>query len=151
MLYAYTVIWFDVMKFYPAAVSQQVVTLPLYDDRVPAGFPSPAADYIDKPIDLNELLIAHPAATYFVRVAGDSMVGIGIFDGSLLLVDSSIRPKHNDIIIACLGGEFTVKRYITHPRTMLLAENPAYPPIELREGEDLETFGVVKFVINEAR
>ena len=81
------------MKFYPATVSQQAIPLPLYDDRVPAGFPSPAADYIDKPIDLNELLIAHPAATYFVRVAGDSMVGIGIFDGSLLLVDSSIRPK----------------------------------------------------------
>lgn len=91
------------------------------------------------------------AATYFVRVSGESMTGAGIFDGSLLLVDSSIRPQHNDIIIACLGGEFTVKRYVTHPRTMLLAENLAYPPIELYEGEDLETFGVVKFVINEAR
>ena len=91
------------------------------------------------------------AATDFVRVSGESMTGAGIFDGSLLLVDSSIRPQHNDIIIACLGGEFTVKRYVTHPRTMLLAENLAYPPIELYEGEDLETFGVVKFVINEAR
>nr|WP_278399422.1 S24 family peptidase [Hafnia paralvei] len=79
------------------------------------------------------------------------MTGAGIFDGSLLLVDSSIRPQHNDIIIACLGGEFTVKRYVTHPRTMLLAENHAYPPIELYEREELETFGVVKFVINEAR
>jgi len=139
------------MKFYPAAASLSVVSLPLFDNRVPAGFPSPAADYIDKPIDLNELLIAHPAATYFLRVSGESMIGAGIFDGSLLLVDSSIRPQHNDIIIACLGGEFTVKRYVTRPKAMLLAENPAYPPIELYEGEELETFGVVKFVINEAR
>ena len=122
-------LWFNVMKFYQSAASLSVVSLPLFDNRVPAGFPSPAADYIDKPIDLNELLIAHPAATYFVRVSGESMTGAGIFDGSLLLVDSSIRPQHNDIIIACLGGEFTVKRYVTHPRTMLLAENPAYPPI----------------------
>ncbi|NLS56196.1 translesion error-prone DNA polymerase V autoproteolytic subunit [Hafnia alvei] len=125
--------------------------LSLFDNRVPAGFPSPAADYIDKPIDLNELLIAHPVATYFVRVSGEPMTGAGIFDSSLLLVDSSIRPQHNDIIIACLGGELTVKRYVTRPRTMLLAENPAYLPIELYEGEDQETFGVVKFAINEAR
>ena len=139
------------MKFYPACLSEPSAPLPLYADCVPAGFPSPAADYIDKPINLNELLIAHPASTYFVRVSGDSMTGAGIFDGSLLLVDSSMRPKHNDIIIACLGGEFTVKRYVTRPRIMLLAENPEYLAIEFNEGEVLETFGVVKFVINEAR
>ncbi|NLS55579.1 translesion error-prone DNA polymerase V autoproteolytic subunit [Hafnia alvei] len=139
------------MKFYPACLSKLSVSIPLYADSVPAGFPSPAADYIDKPINLNELLIAHPASTYFVRVSGESMTGAGIFDGSLLLVDSSIRPKHNDIIIACLGGEFTVKRYVTRPRIMLIAENPEYPAIEFNDGEDLETFGVVKFVINEAR
>ncbi|WNN50764.1 translesion error-prone DNA polymerase V autoproteolytic subunit [Hafnia alvei] len=139
------------MKFYPACLSEPSAPLPLYADCVPAGFPSPAADYIDKPINLNELLIAHPASTYFVRVSGDSMTGAGIFDGSLLLVDSSMRPKHNDIIIACLGGEFTVKRYVTRPRIMLLAENPEYSAIEFSEDEVLETFGVVKFVINEAR
>ena len=143
--------WFDVMRFYPVCLNEPLVSLPLYADCVPAGFPSPAADYIDKPINLNELLIAHPASTYFVRVSGESMTGAGIFDGSLLLVDSSIRPQHNDIIIACLGGEFTVKRYVTRPKIMLLAENPGYPAIEFNEGEDLETFGVVKFVINEAR
>ncbi|MGO1238522.1 MAG: translesion error-prone DNA polymerase V autoproteolytic subunit, partial [Hafnia alvei] len=123
------------MKFYPACLSEPSAPLPLYADCVPAGFPSPAADYIDKPINLNELLIAHPASTYFVRVSGDSMTGAGIFDGSLLLVDSSMRPKHNDIIIACLGGEFTVKRYVTRPRVMLLAENPEYSAIEFSEGE----------------
>lgn len=137
------------MRINPVKNRCPVLCLPLFNDRVPAGFPSPAADYIDKAIDLNTLLIAHPAATYFVRVTGDSMTGAGIYEGSLLLVDSSIRAQHNDIVIASVDGEFTVKRLCMHPVRELRAENPDYAPIAVREGEALEIFGVVKFVINE--
>ena len=76
---------------------------------VVAGFPSPAEQYMEPPLDLNELLVKHPAATYFVRVSGDSMTGAGINDGDLLVVDRSFRPADGDIIIACVDGDFTVK------------------------------------------
>ena len=78
---------------------------------VVAGFPSPAEQYVEPPLDLNELLVKRPAATYFVRVAGDSMIGAGIQDGDLLVVDRSLRPADGDIIVASVDGEFTVKRY----------------------------------------
>ena len=78
---------------------------------VVAGFPSPAEQYMEPPLDLNELLVRHPAATYFVRVSGDSMIGAGINDGDLLVVDRSLRPADGDIIIACVDGDFTVKMY----------------------------------------
>ena len=78
---------------------------------VVAGFPSPAEQYQEQPLDLNELLVKRPAATFFVRVQGDSMIGAGITDGDLLVVDRSLLPADGDIIIACIDGDFTVKRY----------------------------------------
>lgn len=138
------------MIFYQLSPLREIVLIPLFNETIPAGFPSPAADYVERPLDLNELCIAHPAATYFVRVSGNSMTGAGIYDGSLLVVDRSITPKHGDIIIAAVGGEFTVKKLCMHPTVQLEAMNPDYAPIILSDGGgDLETFGVVKFVVNE--
>ena len=124
------------------------VQIPIYGDLISAGFPSPAADYIESGIDLVSHLIPHPSSTYTLRVSGDSMVGAGILDGSLLLVDFSITPQHNDIVVANLGGEFTVKRLVTHPVPQLLAENPAYPPIPIYDADGLDIAGVVISVIN---
>src|SRR5690242_10870660 len=89
--------------------TQTQLPLPLYTARIPAGFPSPAEDHLDGPLDLNAHLITHPTATFFVRVAGDSMQNAGIFSGDLLIVDRSLHAKHQSIVIAMLNGEFTVK------------------------------------------
>jgi DNA polymerase V len=124
------------------------VQIPIYGDLISAGFPSPAADYIESGIDLVSHLIPHPSSTYTLRVSGDSMIGAGILDGSLLLVDFSIHPQHNDIVVANLGGEFTVKRLVTHPVAQLLAENPAYPAIPIYDADELEIVGVVISVIS---
>ncbi|WP_145500170.1 translesion error-prone DNA polymerase V autoproteolytic subunit [Yersinia bercovieri] len=139
------------MIFYQLSALREIITIPLFTEMISAGFPSPAADYVERPLDLNELCIAHPAATYFVRVSGHSMTGAGIYDGSLLVVDRSITAQHGDIIIAAIGGEFTVKKLCLHPIVQLEAMNPDYSPIILNDGgDDLETFGVVRYVINEA-
>lgn len=111
---------------------------------VHAGFPSPAADHAHKQIDLNEHLIRNKEATFIFRVKGDSMVGIGIYDGDELLVDRSIEPKHGNIVLAVLNNEFTVKKlYRRGGVVKLLAENLIYPPIVVKEGEELTIWGVV--------
>lgn len=122
--------------------------LPLFADPVSAGFPSPADDYIERPLDLNDLLIKNPPATFFVKVKGDSMLGAHIAPGDILVVDRSLKPTHNRIIIASLAGEFTVKRLVIDDKQILLvAENPKYPPIRIQEGSDLLIFGVVTAVV----
>jgi len=93
-------------------------------------------------------LIAHPSSTYVLRVSGDSMRDAAIIDGSLLLVDFSLKPAHNDIVVASLEGEFTVKRLVLYPRPHLQAENPAYAPIPLYEDQQVEIVGVVTTVIS---
>lgn len=126
------------------------VPLPLYSCGVSAGFPSPADDYISQQLDLNELLIKNPAATFFVRVAGDSMSGVGINDNDILVVDRSIEPVHGKIIIAAINGELTVKRLVkTDTSCRLVAENPNYPPIEITEDLSCIAWGVVTSVIRQ--
>ncbi|KKO45765.1 UV protection and mutation protein [Arsukibacterium ikkense] len=117
--------------------------IPFYSDPVKAGFPSPAQDYVERTLDLNELCIKHPNATFFVRVCGDSMIEAGIFDGDVLVVDRSIDAVHGHIVVASIGGEFTVKEYCTRPVMQLLPRNPAYQPIRLRDGDEMSVFGVV--------
>lgn len=117
------------MQFFTLTELRQIVALPLFSDLVPCGFPSPAQDYVERRIDLNELLIQHPGATYFVKSSGDSMIGAGIGDGDLLVVDSSRKAVHGSIVIAAVDGEFTVKRLQLHPVVMLKPDNPAYQPI----------------------
>jgi DNA polymerase V len=122
--------------------------IPLFLERVSAGFPSPAEDYIEKTLDLNELCIQHPAATFFVRVDGESMIGAGIFPGDVLVVDRSLRAQHGDIIIASLESEMTVKElHLNPPPVYLLPRNPSYQPILIEEGMVLEVFGVVTNVV----
>ncbi len=126
------------------------VIRPLFSCQVSAGFPSPADDYIDCQLDLNELLIAHPAATFFVRAAGDSMTGAGINHDDILVVDRSLSPASGKIIIAIVNGELTVKRLLqTATSCKLLPENPVYPAISITEDSDFQVWGVVTAVIHQ--
>lgn len=125
-----------------------VIKRPLFGHKVRAGFPSPADDYVEALLDLNEHLIEHQEATFFVQATGDSMIGAGIRDGSLLVVDRALEPKHGDIVIAVVDGELTVKRLEKRRgRIRLVAENPAYAPIEFKDGQELTIWGVVTSVI----
>ncbi|AEX54572.1 SOS response transcriptional repressor, RecA-mediated autopeptidase (plasmid) [Rahnella aquatilis CIP 78.65 = ATCC 33071] len=138
------------MQFLTANEPRQFVTFPLFSDLVPCGFPSPAQDYVERRIDLNELMIQHPSATYFVRVTGDSMIDAGIGEGDLLVVDSSRKAEHGHIVIAAVDGEFTVKRLQLHPVVMLKPENSVYAPIMIGGEENLEVFGVVTYIVKTA-
>ena len=116
---------------------------------VVAGFPSPAEQYLEPPLDLNELLIKRPAATYFVRVEGDSMIGAGIHEGDLLVVDRSLRPANGDVIIASVDGDFTVKTYRKDKDGIHLElANDAYPVITIKSGQQLDYFGKVTACIH---
>lgn len=122
--------------------------LPLYATKVSAGFPSPADDYLEMKLDLNTHLIKHPASTFFVKVSGDSMTGAGIQSGDMLIVDRSIEPTNGKIVIAALNGELTVKKLSKKQgKVTLLAENNAYPSIEIKE-HDIVIWGVVTHVIH---
>lgn len=138
------------MHFYSPTDLRKIVALPLFSDLVPCGFPSPAADYVEQRIDLNELLIQHPSATYFVKASGDSMIEAGISDGDLLVVDSSRKADHGDIVIAAVDGEFTVKRLQMRPTIQLNPMNSAYSPIIVGSEETLDVFGVVTFIVKAA-
>ena len=138
---------------------------------VVAGFPSPAEQYLEPPLDLNELLVKRPAATFFVRVQGDSMIGAGIHDGDLLVVDRSLRPADGDVIIASVDGDFTVKTLrlgngergmgngergmgngkgrMGNGEVRLVAANPNYPDIVLKSGQEMDYFGKVTACIHQ--
>lgn len=123
--------------------------IPLYSSKVRAGFPSPADDYIETRMDLNEHLIKHPAATFFVRASGDSMIRAGIHSGDILVVDRSLEAVHGKIVIAALHGELTVKRLFRQQGIVkLVAENPKYPDIAITEEHELVIWGVVTNVIH---
>lgn len=125
--------------------------IPYLLEAVQAGFPSPAQDYVEQQLDLNELCIKHPAATYFVRASGDSMIGAGIHDNDILVVDRSLSPNAGDIIIAGWDGELTVKTLQLKPYPALLSHNPNYPPIRIPDTVELDVFGVVSYVIHGLR
>ncbi|EEJ6140770.1 translesion error-prone DNA polymerase V autoproteolytic subunit [Salmonella enterica subsp. enterica serovar Urbana] len=122
--------------------------VPLFMERCPAGFPSPAADYTEDELDLNTYCISRPSATYFVRAIGDSMKDMGLHSGDLMVVDKSETPVHGDIVIAETDGEFTVKCLQLKPRIALLPMNPAYPTLY---PEELQIFGVVTALIHKTR
>jgi DNA polymerase V len=123
--------------------------IPLFTARVSAGFPSPADDFIDRTLDLNEFLITHPSATFFVRVEGTSMVDAHIRPGDILIVDKAMEPASGNIVIATLDGEFTVKRFQRKgKRSYLLPENPDFAPMEITENMTVEIWGVVTYVIH---
>lgn len=132
--------------------SSPTFELPLYASSVRAGFPSPADDYIECKLDLNTHLIQHPAATFFVRVSGDSMRNADMQSGDMLIVDRSLEPRHGKIIIAAIDGEMTVKRLSRkNGKVQLLAENPDYPSIDITDKEAVVIWGVVTHIIHEAK
>jgi DNA polymerase V len=116
--------------------------IPLYLSRVAAGFPSPADDHLELPLDLMEHLIDHPAATFFVRAEGESQVGLGVFDQDLLIVDRSLNAQDGDLVIVALHGELACKILDTQHRR-LLSSNAKYPPISLADDQDVMIEGVV--------
>jgi DNA polymerase V len=127
------------------------LAIPFFSSKIQAGFPSPAQDYIERTLDLNELCIRHPNATFFVRVEGNSMIEAGIIEDDVLVVDRSIKAQHGDIVVAAVSGEFTVKQLCTKPSLQLIARNQAYPPISFTEGDELNIFGVVTNVIRQIK
>ncbi|CNI68857.1 translesion error-prone DNA polymerase V autoproteolytic subunit [Yersinia pekkanenii] len=132
------------------ALTESRIPIPLFGENCQAGFPSPASDYLEKWLDLNELCILHPSATYFVRAEGESMIEAGILSGDLLIVDKAVNPTHGDIVIAAVEGEFTVKKLCIHPRLCLQPMNPAYSPIFV-DPDELNIFGVVMHAIHTLR
>lgn len=128
----------------PAVNLAEVCALPLFVSRIPAGFPSPAADYTDGSLDLNTYLVQNKAASYYFEVKGDSMKNVGIMDGDKVLVDRSIEPRHGKIVIASVDGEFTIKKlYRRAGRVELRPENPAFDAIVVGPETQLEIWGVV--------
>lgn len=124
--------------------------LPLYLSTVSAGFPSPADDYIEKNLDLNEYLIKHPVSTFFLRVSGDSMIKAGIKSGDILVVDRSLKPINNNVVVAVVANEFTVKRLkIVKKKIYLAPENDGMNDIEIKESDDFQVWGVVTSVIHQ--
>ncbi|MBO83499.1 MAG: peptidase S24 [Actinobacteria bacterium] len=134
-----------VMKFAESCESH----LPLYSCTVQAGFPSPADDYMEGKLDLNEHLVKHPAATFFVRAAGYSMIKAGIHPGDILVVDRSIEAKHGKIVIAVVDGQLTVKRlHKSVQETYLMPENEEFEPIRFEEDSEVVIWGVVTNVLH---
>lgn len=127
-----------------AALSPPALFLPMDAVKVSAGFPSPAADHEERRLDINEYLIKNPVSTFFFPVEGDSMEGAQIFSGDVLVVDRSVKARHGSVVVAFVDGERLVKRLWNRGgRVALVAENPAYPPMEIREGSELVVWGVV--------
>lgn len=122
---------------------------PLFLCRVSAGFPSPAEEYREGSLNLNRYVIRHPAATFFVRAAGDSMLGAGIHPEDLLVVDRSLEPADGRVVVAAVNGELTVKRLsLQRGKAFLLPENKTYPPLEISSALELQIWGVVTFVLH---
>jgi len=123
--------------------------IPLLNDSVSAGFPSPADDYTEENIDLNEHLISNPFSTFFLRVKGESMINAGIKDKDLIIVDKSLIAKPGDIVIAMIDGEFTIKRLsIKNDELYLKAENHNYPDFSFKNHIDVQIWGVVIYSIH---
>lgn len=142
-----TLRWGDISAFVDLHIGP-ARPVPLMSSSVACGFPSPADDYMDRALDFNELLVENPAATFAVRIAGESMTGAGIFPNDIAVVDRSRTPADSCIVLALLDGEFTVKRYRRRgQRIWLQAENPAFRDIMLTEESAFEVWGVVKHTI----
>jgi DNA polymerase V len=138
------------LSFYEAS-GEGNLSLPLFLSPVSAGFPSPSEDYVEKNLDLNELLIRHPAATFFVRVEGASMKNAKISDGDILVVDRSLTAASGKIVVAVLNGEFTVKRVrIEKGMIELVPENESFSPIKITPQTDFQIWGVVTYIIHKA-
>jgi DNA polymerase V len=134
----------NIATLYAAPGTPPPLTRPRFLSLIAAGFPSPADDHLDRDLDVHELLIHQPAATFYVRLSGDSMQGAGLYDGDILVVDRSLEPKHHDIVIAVMDGELTVKRlYRQGDLVQLRPANPRYLIVTIDADRDLLIWGVV--------
>ncbi len=121
-------------------------------EGIHAGFPSPAADYMTQAIDLNRELVRHPAATFYGRVVGDSMIDAGVEEGDILVIDKALEAKDGDMAVCFVDGEFTLKYLKFHDEGLtLVPANEKYPSIEIREGSDFKMWGVVTYIIKKIR
>ena len=134
-------------RLIPLSEATRPEFLPLFMEYVPCGFPSPAQDYVETRIDITSLCIQHPSATYLLKAAGDSMIGEGISDGDLLVVDSALTPQDGDVVVAAVDGDFTVKLLRLRPVPQLVPTNPAYRPITFTDDSQVQIFGVVSWVL----
>lgn len=135
-----------------AALEPVNCEFPLILHRVSAGFPSPAADYVERSLDLNTFMVQHKEASFFFRVTGESMSGAGILDDDIVLVDRSLNAGHGDIVLAVIDGEYTLKKLFKKlGRVELHPDNPAYKPIVLNDGNELQIWGVVVGVVRKYR
>lgn len=139
------------MHIYIPITAATQISLPIFSSRVAAGFPSPAQDYIERTLDLNELCVERPAATFFVRVEGESMIEAGIFPDDVLVVDRSLTPRTGDVIIARVFNEFTVKQLELGDPPRLLPRNARMQPIELSADVEFEVVGVVTYALHSLR
>jgi len=137
------------VKYISEIVSKGLYEVPMYSNRVAAGFPSPADDYLEDKIDLNQYLVKHPAATFLVRASGESMINAGIFPNDILVVDRSLKAEEGKVVIAVVDNELTVKRYRKKGKNIVLEpENEAYDPIIISEESEAFVWGVVTNVIH---
>ena len=140
-----------VLDFYTPDFSTQL-ELPLAAGAISAGFPSPAEEYIELAIDLNKELIKHPAATFYARVKGSSMIDAGIADGDLLIIDKALEPKDGDIAVCFIDGEFTLKRLaLKEDGLYLMPANAEFKPIRITEENDFLVWGMLAFIIHKPR
>tara|TARA_Y200000002_G_scaffold56914_1_gene42197 strand:+ start:5610 stop:6059 length:450 start_codon:yes stop_codon:yes gene_type:complete len=135
------------LSFY--SMDKKVLDIPFYQSNVPAGFPSPAEDFMDLDLNLQEYLVQHPSATFCVRVTGDSMQNAGIYSGDVMVVDRALEPQNNTIVLAILDGEFTVKRIQKKGQELYLKpENSKFKPIQITEEMNFQVWGVVTHIIH---
>ena len=133
-----------------SVIKKKQINTPVFLDKVSAGFPSPVTDYMENKLDLNEYLIRHPAATFIVKASGSSMVNADIYSGDLLIVDRSVTPKSNNIVIASIFGDLTVKKLKKKEKSFfLISANDEYPSIEVKEEMECFIWGVVTYIIHE--
>lgn len=136
------------LEFFVPEISEEI-RLPLVDAFISAGFPSPADDYLEAKLDLNQLLIQNPSSTFFARVRGNSMVDVGINDGDILIIDKSLEPKRNSVLVCFIDGEFTVKKVMkTNGDFYLMPQNKEFEPIKVNKDSDFRLWGVVTYCIH---
>ncbi|CAH0994795.1 Protein UmuD [Emticicia aquatica] len=147
MKYAYLINKSLNIDFYSANISSEL-SLPFVDSGISAGFPSPAEEYLDLTLDLNQELVKNPSSTFYGRVKGTSMFEAGIYDGDVLIIDKSILPSNGMIAVCFIDGEFTVKRIrLQDNKCLLVPANKQYPIIEVNEDNDFKIWGIVTYVI----
>lgn len=139
------------LEIYHAEVNTEL-SLPIADEGIKAGFPSPAQDFMDLAIDLNKELVRHPASTFYGRVRGDSMQDAGVYDGDILIIDKSLEPRNGDMAVCFVDGEFTIK-YIKIEKDIvwLIPANDKYKPIKVTEDNDFLIWGIVTYSIKKQR